>query len=121
MSKCRPSDTDEVLLLVKCQNRAFRSSDIPLYFGHLEWTPKERGRTMFEGPGTTMTKVNTQFSLLTALFVVRNMLYFEFPAFFQNFSEIQDEKKNRSLFSAKPRKQSLPNFRRAHWNPAIVT
>ena len=49
---------------------------------------------------------------MTALFVARNVLYFEFPAFFHNFCEIQDGKKIRRFFSAKPRKQSPPDFRR---------
>ena len=65
---------------------------------------------MFEGPGTTMTEVNTQFSLMTALFVARNVLYFEFPAFFHNFCEIQDEKKIGDFFPRNRENSHRPIF-----------
>ena len=77
---------------------------------------------MFEGPGTTMTEVNTQFSLMTALFVARNVLYFEFPAFFIILAKFRTKKKIRRFFFRETAKTVTTRFsEREQRNPAIVT
>ena len=47
---------------------------------------------------------------MTALFVARNVIYFEFPAFFHNFCEIQDEKKIRRFFFRETAKTVIARF-----------
>ena len=65
---------------------------------------------MFEGPGPTVNPVNTQFSLMTAQFLAKSFILFEFPAIFlfknKFVPEIRNAKENSNIFFAKPKKQS---------------